>query len=154
MNQNDNLAYAYDLDVSSLQREEKIAKIRKESKAKARKKRIKLHRTIISCISIFALCAGFMISRNVSAYESKRNVEKLQKDLNELTEYASQKSFELDKSIDLDTVEEIAKDKLNMVRPEKYQMVYVNIKQDDVTEVTASEVEGIKSFFGIFGGKN
>ena len=36
-----------------------------------------------------------------------------------------------------------------MTRPEKYQIVYVNIKQDDVTEVTAREVEGIKGAFGI-----
>ena len=52
--------------------------------------------------------------------------------------------------MDLESVEEIAKNKLNMVRPEKYQTVYVNIRQDDVTEVTADQVEGIKNIFGIF----
>jgi carboxypeptidase PM20D1 len=40
-----------------------------------------------------------------------------------------------------------------MARPEKYQTVYVNIKQDDVTEVTVNEVEGIKGVFGIFARK-
>jgi hypothetical protein len=32
-----------------------------------------------------------------------------------------------------------------MQRPEKYQTIYVNVKQDDVTEMTAGEVEGFRN---------
>ena len=32
--------------------------------------------------------------------------------------------------------------RLGMQRPEKYQTIYVNVKQDDMTEKTAGEVEG------------
>ena len=39
-----------------------------------------------------------------------------------------------------------------MVKPEKYQMVYVNVKQDDVTELVAKDTEG-SDFFDIFTGK-
>lgn len=77
-------------------------------------------------------------------------MSKLQKELNSLKEYSSQKAFELDKSIDREAIEREAKTRLNMVRPEKYQTVYVNVKQDDVTEVTAKDAEGVKSFFDIF----
>lgn len=150
---NNNLAYDLDFEANAAKIEKKVKEQQKQNKAKAKAARVRLHRTIVCCISIFALCAGFMISRNVTAYESKRNVAKLQKELNSLKEYSSQKSFELDKSIDREEIEREARTRLNMVRPEKYQTVYVNIKQDDVTEVTVNEAEGIKSFFDIFQNK-
>ena len=31
---------------------------------------------------------------------------------------------------------------MGMQRPEKYQTIYVNVKQEDMTEKTAGEVEG------------
>lgn len=147
---NNNLAYDLDFEANAAKIEKKVKEQQKQSKAKAKAQRVRLHRTIVCCISIFALCAGFMISRNVTAYESKRNVAKLQKELNSLKEYSSQKSFELDKSIDREEIEREARTRLNMVRPEKYQTVYVNIKQDDVTEVTVNEAEGIKGLLDIF----
>lgn len=146
-----NLAYDLDFEAYRNRRENKVNEHKRNIKAKKKEKTAANFRIVAISLAIMTVCAMFMISRNVAAYESKRNVESLQKELNELQEYLSQKTFELDKSIDLETVEEIAKTKLNMVRPEKYQTVYVNIKQDDVTEITASETEGIKRFFGIFG---
>ena len=95
-----------------------------------------------------------MICRNVAVYEGKNEVASLQKELNGLKEYSSQKAFEIDQSLDIESIEKTAKTKLSMVRPEKYQTVYVNIKQDDMTEVTANEVEGIGGLFGIFKGED
>lgn len=154
MRYNGNLAYELEFEESSARIEKKVQEHKKLTKSKAKADSVKRHKTIGICAVILALCAGFMISRNVAVYESRNNVEDLQKELNELKEYSSQKAFELDQSLDLEGIEKIAKTKLNMVRPEKYQTVYVNIKQDDVTEVTADQVEGIKGLFGIFGGKN
>lgn len=146
-----NLAYDLRLEERSAQTEAKVREQKRQIKSKAKAKSVKQHKIIACCALAIALCAGFMISRNVTAYETQNEVKELQKELNGLKEYSSQKSFELDKSLDLESVEETAKNKLNMVRPEKYQTVYVNIKQDDVTEVTADEVEGVKGIFGIFG---
>lgn len=145
-----NLAYDLSFEEHSAQLENKVREQKIKARKTARAVSVKNHKIIACCALVFALCAGFMISRNVTAYESQNEVKKLQKELNGLKEYSSQKSFELDKSVDLESVEEIAKNKLNMVRPEKYQTVYVNIRQDDVTEVTADQVEGIKNIFGIF----
>lgn len=153
MKYNGNLAYDLEFEDYSQRVEEKVREHKQNTKNKAKAASIQRHKTIAVCALIFAICAGFMISRNVTAYESKTQVTKLQKELNSLKEYSSQKAFELDKSIDLESVEEVAKNKLNMVRPEKYQTVYVNIKQDDVTEVTADQVEGLSGFFGIFKSK-
>lgn len=144
-----NLAYDLDFEASAAKREDKVKAQKRENKAKAKAQKARLHRTIFFCLGVFALCAGFMISRNVAAYESRQNVEKLQKELNELKEYSSQKTFELDQSIDRDAIEFEARTRLNMVKPEKYQKVYVNIKQDDVTEVVAKDAEGF-NFFNIF----
>ena len=42
----------------------------------------------------------------------------------------------------LTKIEKEATTRLGMQRPEKYQTIYVNVKQDDMTEKTAGEVEG------------
>ncbi len=152
MRYDSNLAYDLQFDDFSAKREQKVAEQKIKSKSAAKAISIRKHKAIALCALIFALCAGFMISRNVALYEEKNNVESLQKQLNSLKEYSSQKSFELDQSLDLESVEETARTRLGLVRPEKYQTVYVNIKQDDVTEVTADQVEGINGLFGIFAG--
>ena len=143
-----------DFEYSSKQREQKVLDHKKETKAKALATVKKQQKTIAVCVLILALCAGFMMSRNVAVYESGKLVSQKQKELNSLKEYSSQKAFELDRSIDMESIEEYAKTKLKMVRPEKYQTVYVNIKQDDVTEVTCGQVEGIGGLFGIIEGEN
>ena len=151
MRYNDNLAYDWDYYENTARVQRRATEYRQQTKTKAKTKRVQLHRTVSVCAIIIALCAGFMISRNVAAYESRNEVAALQKELNQLKEYSSQKAFELDQNLDLELIEETAKKKLGMARPEKYQIVYVNIKQDDVTEVTANEVEGIKGALSIFG---
>ncbi len=147
-----NLAYDLDFEASAAKREDKVKAQKRENKAKVKAQKASLYRAILICMSICAICAGFMISKNVEAYESRKNLEKLQKELNGLKEYSSQKAFELDKSIDREAIEHEARTRLNMVKPEKYQMVYVNVKQDDVTELVAKDTEG-SDFFDIFTGK-
>lgn len=152
MRYNGNLAYDYEYAMpqrSRIRDEERKAE-QQAKKALAKKKAERAHITIGCCVAALAVCAGFMISRNVAVYEGKNEVQDLQKELNTLREYSSQKAFEIDRSLDLESIEKEAEERLNMARPEKYQMVYVNIKQDDVTEVTAKEVEGTGGIFGIF----
>ena len=147
-----NLAYDLDFEASAAKREDKVKAKKRENKTKEKARKAHFYRVILICLSILALSAGFMISRNVAAYESKQNVEKLQKELIRLKGSSSQKAFELDKSIDREAIELEAKTRLNMVKPERYQMVYVNVKQDDVTEVVAKDTEGF-NLFNIFAGK-
>lgn len=146
-----NLAYELEFERSAQRVQNKVTEHKQQSRQRARMRAEMLRKTVCICAAMLAVCAAFMISRNVAVYESRNEVESLQKELNQLKEYSSQKAFELDQNLDLELIEETATKKLNMARPEKYQIVYVNIKQDDVTEVTAREVEGIRGALSIFG---
>ena len=103
-----NLAYDLEFQENTARVKQKVLEHKQQNKAKAKAKTVRLHKTVSVCAVIIALCAGFMISRNVAVYESRNEVEKLQKELNQLKEYSSQKAFELDRNLDLDLIEAIA----------------------------------------------
>lgn len=136
-----NLAYKYEEDYISEEKNKKTAK----STAKKTKKR---NFTPIVCAIVLSMAAYYMISKNVELYETNQNIKSLQKELTTVQTYTSQRIFELEQSVDLATVEEIATTRLGMQRPEQYQVEYVSIDRDDVTELTAGEVEGVKSKVG------
>ena len=86
------------------------------------------------CVTVLlAVSAGFMISKFVAVNEMNQQVASLKSQLTTLESATSQMVFDL---------EQEATTRLGMQRPEKYQTIYVNVKQDDMTEKTAGEVEG------------
>lgn len=117
--------------------------VQKNIKSK-RKKTIKNFRPIVYAV-ILSAAAYFMISKNVALYETQQEIKSKQAELTNLETYTSQRVFELEQSVDLATIEKIATTKLNMQRPEQYQIEYVSIDREDVTEVTSGEVEGVKN---------
>ena len=136
----DNLAYALDNEAYEI---EVNAKRRKANQAKQQE--IRKNRTLIVCyVMMLLLAAVFMICKNISEYEGEIEIKKLEKEKAEIMSYISQKTFELEENVDLNTVEEIASSRLGMQRPTKNQTVYVNIKREDVCELTSKEVEGVK----------
>ena len=107
------------------------------------------------CVTVLlAVSAGFMISKfsdikgrvNPKVYnavnEMNQQVASLKSQLTTLESATSQMVFDLEQSVDLTEIEKEATTRLGMQRPEKYQTIYVNVKQDDMTEKTAGEVEG------------
>lgn len=102
-----------------------------------------------------AFSATFMIAKFVAVNDTASEIKSLNRELESIRSYTSQKIFEMERNIDLSEVEEIATTKLGMQRPETYQMVYVDVPQDDVSDVTADDVEGagntVKSFFSKLG---
>ena len=129
---------AYKLDEQSYVEEKKVQK-----KALATKEK-RNFRPII-CVMVLCMAAYYMISKNVAVYETEQKIKTLEKEIAELQSYTSQRSFELEQSLDLTTIEQVAKTRLNMQRPEQYQIEYVNVNRDDVTEVTAGEIEGVSN---------
>ncbi len=97
----------------------------------------------ICAIVIIAASATFMISEFVTVNETEQEIAVLQKELTELESATSQMVFDMEQSVDLAEIEKIATTRLGMQRPEKYQTIYVNVKQDSMTEKTAGEVEGL-----------
>lgn len=133
-----NLAYKYEEDYFLNEKKENVSEpISKKTKKK--------NFTPIICAIVLSVAAYYMISKNVELYETKQNIKSLQNELTTLQTYTSQRIFELEQSVDLATVEEIATTRLNMQRPEQHQIEYVSIDRDDITEITAGEVEGMKN---------
>ncbi len=104
----------------------------------------------IAAVVAVSLSAGFMISEFVTVHETRQQLSALTKELSEQEAITSQKVFELEQSIDLDEIERIATTRLGMQRPENYQMIYVNVKSEDVTEATAGRVEGVGNSLAAF----
>lgn len=136
-----NLAYAWEDDRYEQELKNKRQEIFENRKRDTAKKRV----IFIGYVFMVILAAVFMIGKNVSEYESELKIKSLQKELAEIESYTSQKLYELEENIDLTAVEEAAKTRLGMQRLNKNQTVYVNVKQDDVCELTAREVEGVKN---------
>ena len=135
---NSNLAYAWD------DRYEEESKSKRQELSQDRKKKTKKNRMIfVGYVLMLILAAVFMIGKNVAEYETEIKIKNLQKELAALESYTSQKIFKLEENIDLTYIEETAKTRLGMQMPTKNQTVYVNIKRDDVCELTCGEVEGI-----------
>ncbi len=96
-------------------------------------------------IVLVAFSAGFMISKFVTVHETQQTIATLEKNLSTMESNTSQQIFDLEQSVDLTEIEQEATTRLGMQRPEKYQTIYVNVKRDDVTEMTAGEVEGFEN---------
>ena len=135
---------AYDWDGGREERIEEEVKLKRTKLRAEHKRELAKTRVAVVCyVLMIILSAVFMIGKNVTDYEGKLLINQKEKELSELQSYTSQKLFELEKNIDLVSVEEAATSRLGMQRPDKKQMVYVNIKQDDVCDLSANKVEGM-----------
>ncbi len=140
-----NLAY----DDFMLEEQKNRIKARKKAEKRRRAERKRkgtlfVFKTICACAVLF-LSSVFMISRYIELDSTEKKIKSLESELKEIEAYTSQKTFELEQSVDLTKIEEIATTRLGMKRPEKYQIIYVNMKKEDTTEVTADEVEGVRN---------
>ena len=127
--------------------EEEVVETKQQVKEAPQKKTAKNFKPIIYVL-VISMAAYYMISKNVVLYETNQEIKSKQQELSDLEAYTSQRIFELEQSIDLATIEHIATTKLNMQRPENYQIEYVSVKRADVTEITSGEVEGVKNKVG------
>lgn len=131
-----NLAYK----IEPQEKERPIKKMKSPKQAKQ-----KLNLKVVFFAVMISFSAYFMISKQVAVFETAKEVENLQTQLETMKSTEVQKNFELEQSVDLAEVEEVATTKLNMQRPEQNQKVYVNVTGSDVTEITAKEAEGVKN---------
>ena len=121
-------------------------KKRKKKQVRRTRKQMALRNKMIRricVVAVVAVSASFMISQFVAVNEGNQEIESLRKKLANAESVTSQMVFDMEQSVDLAEIEKQATTRLGMQRPEKYQIVYVNVKQDDMTEKTAGEVEGI-----------
>ncbi|MDO4617951.1 MAG: hypothetical protein Q4B31_00340 [Clostridia bacterium] len=138
---NSSLAYAWENHRYEEELREKREKLVSERKKAAKKNRA----IFVGYVLMLILAAVFMIGKNVAEYETEIQIKNLQKELAAVESYTSQKLFELEEDIDLTYIEETATSRLGMQKPTKDQTIYVNIKRDDVCEITSGDVEGISN---------
>lgn len=142
-----NLAYKYDYTEEERQNQrKKNVKKQNTSPLKHKKKAKKLsYAAKIASVLMVAASAVFMIVQYVTVNETQSALNSAISDYEFEKSVTAQKSFELEESIDLSKIETEATSRLGMRRPEKHQVVYVDVKKSDTTVKTAEEVESIPS---------
>lgn len=113
---------------------------------------IKRMRVCATFVGVFAVALGILFT-NAVIIEKSSAVNDMQSQLTELTEANNQMILDIEKNLDLKKIEEIAINELGMKRPDKYQIVYVNVEQNDYAEVAKTETasSGFAATFGAIG---
>ena len=91
------------------------------------------------------LYRGVIITEKCDTVETKRELLEQMQTTNQKTQ------LEIDASLNLKNVEDVAVTKLNMARPEKNQTIYIKIQQDGVVEKTDSSLptKAVTNFLGM-----
>lgn len=90
---------------------------------------------LLSLFAFSVLCRGVMIT------DKANQISETKKELAKIEAQNQEMQVEIDKALDLSRIEKLASDKLNMRRPEKYQICYINLDRVDYVE----KAEGAKS---------
>lgn len=90
--------------------------------------------SVILRVALIALFAFFVLYRGVIITDKTNQLSEKKKELANLQAKNEKLQVEIEKSLDLARIEEIASEKLNMRRPEKYQIVYINLDRTDFVE--------------------
>lgn len=120
--------------------QESIAK-RQQTRQNKKAAFIKRLRLCATFALVFAVAFGILFA-NAVVIEKASAVNDMQNQLSELTEENNQMRMDIEKNLDLSKIEEIAINELGMKRPDKYQVVYVNVEQSNYAEVSEEQKKG------------
>lgn len=138
-----NLAYKYDY-----REPERKKQVNKDINSGAKKQKNEIsYAAKVASVLVVALSALFMIVQFIEVNEVQSTLSDVRSEYEFESALTSQKAFELEQSIDLSKIEQEATARLGMHRPERHQIVYIDVKQNDMTEKTAGEVEGFGNRF-------
>ena len=107
-------------------------------------------RSVLAFMAVTGL-AFVLLFRYACITEMSSQLTKLKGEYDEVQSVAVAKEFELEQEIDLKRVEEIATTELGMQRPEKHQIVYVDMQNSDYTEGSKPASDG-NGFFAVITG--
>lgn len=89
-------------------------------------------------VTIFVFAASFLFT-NAIIIEKSSKVSDMQNELHAIIAQNNQKTLEIERTLDLKRIEDIAINELGMKHPDKYQMVYVNVEQSNYAEITTEK---------------
>ena len=141
-----NLAYKHDYESAEAEPKTK-AKQNKEPRKKRQAVAGLSYPARIACVIAVSASAVFMVSQFIKVNDSQTALRTAQEKYLFEESVTAQKAFELEQSIDLSKIEKEATSRLGMQRPEKHQIVYVDVKRDDTTDMTAGSIEGFGNRF-------
>jgi len=127
-----NNAYKYDTFETTNKNIERRKKSMRKAKVVKRKKAAIANALSIMIFTSLAFCLLF---RYALITEQCSEVARLKTQLEDTNSIMVEKEFDRDRQIDLKTIEQIATSKLGMKRPEKYQIVYIDLENDDYAQV-------------------
>ena len=145
--QNWNTSSAYKLDDFSYEKE--VPQIHKNPapKRKANPKALFIRKVKRYAMVATVLVMAFMIVRGYVAIDEREgNIAKLKKEYNSVSAKIQAIQADIDKSLELGDLQEIAVEELGMSRPENYQIRYYELEgSDSGTIITESDREKEKA---------
>ena len=146
-------AYALELVAQELEAaQKKQLAIKQQRLRKKKAKAKKLVFCMVNLALVFTITLTILF-RYVQITELSRENTQAQKEYETLVAKNQNLQMEINSLQDSKTIEEIATSKLNMMRPEKYQIVYIQTPKEDRVELVAQENSEKKSggFLGAIG---
>ena len=144
-NYNTSSAYKLDYDYpekkNTHKEAEKEQKRQQESLKRAKMLREKRIKALIAVAAVFVM-SFIIVNRYVEINEAQSAINKLQKEYNSIAASNQDLQAKIDKAVDLKKLQVVASEKFGMVRPERYQMFYIDLNQEDCTENVAEDKEG------------
>ena len=146
---NYNTSSAYKLDYNYLDEQVKN-KRNAESEAKRQEKervlsqkqlREKRVKAFAAIVMVFML-SFIVINRYVEINEARNAMNDLQSEYNSIVAANQDLQAKIDKAVDLKKLQTVANEKFGMVRPERYQMFYIDMQQEDKAENVAQDKAG------------
>lgn len=138
---------AYVLDYDNVTFDARQAE-RKKTRALRQKKRrrVTLFIMLITLSIIFASSILILV-RYVAITEATTKTNGLLNQYNSLVASNQQMSIEISKMMDTSKIEEMAITRLGMSRPEKYQIVYINVDKKDYVEFATKDIKTSQNGF-------
>lgn len=136
---------------TSARKLEEMQQMHKQHSIEAEKKKQLAHkksqRKVIFAITIAFILAFTVLYRNALIIQKSDQRDKLEDKLTQIQSQNAQTEMELKEKVNLAYVEEMATSKLGMKRPDKYQVVYINVTQSDYAELN-EEYKDTNSYKG------
>lgn len=127
------VSYGYNSQ-KELHSENKIKK--QAAKTASRPKQKKGIGSVVAVVLAFAM-AFSVVSGYVAINEANNEISALKDEYNNIVASNQAIQVKIDKAIDLKELQTVAGEKFGMIRPERYQMFYVDLEMGDFSENTA-----------------
>lgn len=121
--------YRYDFQNEFRTEKSKAQKSNNKVKSKAKPGLWRIATFVLAFAAAFVIVNGY-----VSINEANNEIAKLRNEYNDVLATNQSIQVKIDKTIDLNQLQSVAGEKLGMVRPERYQMFYVDLDMGDKAE--------------------